>query len=263
MATVKYKDTHIAYTEAGDIGNPTLFFVHGSFMNKEYWSEQVRFFQQKYHVIAIDLPGHGQSPKGSDALTIQNCGDAVVSVIKDLNLKKVILIGHSLGADVILESAVRYPDKIIGFVVIDYYKNVGTPLPQEVVSQVLTGLEKDFQKTMETYVRTGLVTKSTDSEVVDRVTKDYQHMNNHAAIESITDQFKYVSREQALLEQLKFKVHLINVDYMPTNEAPLKASLKNGYELISIHGTSHFPMIEDSDSFNQTLEKVIAGIERK
>lgn len=260
MTTIKYKDTHIAYTEAGSVDNVTLFFVHGSFLNKEYWNDQIKFFEPHYHIIALDLPGHGESPKGSDSLTVQNLGDAVISTIKALMLRKVILIGHSLGADVILEVAVRHPNKIKGFVVIDYFKNVGTPLPADVVNQVLKGLEKDFAKTMEGYVRTGLVTERTDSNIVSRVVNDYQKADRAAAIESITDQFKYTSRELALLEQIKFKIHLINVAYKPTAEEPLKKSIKKGYVLTYLQGTSHFPMIEDPSRFNQTLQGILQEI---
>jgi sigma-B regulation protein RsbQ len=262
MKIVNYKDMQISYTEAGT-GDTTLFFVHGSFLNKEYWDEQIKFFSPTYHIIAIDLPGHGQSTKGSDSLIIQKFGDAVISVIKDLKLEKVILIGHSMGSDVILECAVKYPDPIIGFVVIDYFKNVGTPLPTKIADQVLTGLKKDFSKTMEMYVRTGLVTKNTDSTVVNRVIRDYLNMDQAGAIESVADGFRYAPREKELVERLEFKVYLINVDYMPTNEDLLKASLHERYALTTIHGTSHFPMIEDADGFNQALQKVIKELDQK
>ena len=39
----------------------TLLFIHGSFINKDYWKNQISFFSKKYRVIALDLAGHGNS----------------------------------------------------------------------------------------------------------------------------------------------------------------------------------------------------------
>jgi pimeloyl-ACP methyl ester carboxylesterase len=78
------------------------------------------------------------------------------------------------------------------------------------------------------------------------------------ALESV---FGYAMRERVLLQKLAVKLYLINVDYMPTNEQPLKDYAASGYHLVHMPGTSHYPMIENPQLFNQLLKEVIADIE--
>ena len=83
-------------SEKGDI---TLLFIHGAFINKEYWNEQLTYFSEKYRVIAIDIAGHGNSSHNRNEWTIKNYGKDISEFIKKLLLKNVVLIGHSIGAD--------------------------------------------------------------------------------------------------------------------------------------------------------------------
>jgi PBP1b-binding outer membrane lipoprotein LpoB len=53
--TAKVNNTTIAYNQYGN-GDTTLLFVHGWCINKEYWSEQSKYFSDKYKVVALDLP---------------------------------------------------------------------------------------------------------------------------------------------------------------------------------------------------------------
>lgn len=260
MKTIDYKDSKISYFDSGK-KNITLLFVHGSFSNKEYWTDQVKFFSPDYRVVTLDLPGNGKSPKGNDAMTAKNYGDALTFFIKELNLKNVILIGHSAGADAILEEAIQNPEPVIGFVAVDYFKNVGVPLPQEIIDQTTQGLKKDFPATVEMYVRKGLVSQATDSAITKKIVNAYRNTEPEAGTEAIIDGLTYTDREKDLIGKLGFKIYMINVDYKPTNEDALKGIATKGYELITIQGTSHYPMIENPIAFNHALEKAIAEIE--
>ena len=63
--TILANNIAIDYLKAGD-GDITLLFVHGSFINKDYWREQLEYFKTNYSVIAIDLAGHGKSETNRD-----------------------------------------------------------------------------------------------------------------------------------------------------------------------------------------------------
>lgn len=251
------QNIEIDYVRSGK-GQPTLVFVHGSFTSKDYWKSQLEFFAPTHEVVALDLPGHGSSGKNRDEWTIEDFGKDLASALTVLNLHNVILVGHSMGADVALECAVAQPEVVTGFVAIDYFKTVGQELPQEVQQNVLAGLHKNFADTSEQYARTGLLTKETPASIVIRVLNDFRSANVRMGRSSIASLFGYCERETLLLKQLRVKLHLLNCDYQPTNESALK-SVSAGYDLTSIHATSHFPMIEVPDAFNEAL----AGIVRK
>jgi len=72
--------------------------------------------------------------------------------------------------------------------------------------------------------------------------------------------FNLYQTEAKLLPQLKTKLYLINADYMPTNEAALRQHAKNGYEVLHMKGTSHYPMLENPDVLNKLLLEAIHEI---
>ena len=62
MKIIKRDNVRIDYTTTGE-ADTTLLFVHGAFINKDYWNAQVDFFSPNYKVVTIDLAGHGKSDK--------------------------------------------------------------------------------------------------------------------------------------------------------------------------------------------------------
>jgi len=58
-------------------------------------------------VLAIDLGGHGESGRGRKDGTTASFGEEVVAVVKKLDLKRVVLIGHSMGGDIVAEAIGR------------------------------------------------------------------------------------------------------------------------------------------------------------
>lgn len=263
MTIVDRDGVEIAYDISG-IGDITLLFVHGSFIDKSYWSEQVEYFKQHYHVLTVDLPGHGKSGKNREHWSIQEYGNDLCTLIHTLKLKKVILIGHSMGGDVMLETAVKCTNSVIGIVGIDNFKNAGTAMPAEIqkqADQIIDLLKVDFANTSESFARMALLSADTDHSIADRVVSDFRNMDKTIGVQLISDAFTYYKRERELLSEIKYKLYLINADNIPTNEEPLKQYTSFGYEIVPIKGTCHYPMIENPNEFNQTLHHVIAQIE--
>lgn len=93
-------------------------------MTRKYWNYQLEYFSNKYKTVAIDLAGFGESGTSRTDWTIPAMGQDVVAVIKKLKLNKVILIGHSMGDPVIVETTKSIPDKIVGLVPVDIFQNI-------------------------------------------------------------------------------------------------------------------------------------------
>jgi sigma-B regulation protein RsbQ len=262
MKTIERDNVRIDYTIAGK-GETTLLFIHGAFINKDYWNAQVQYFSHSNQVVTIDLAGHGKSGKNRNDWSIQAFGDDVVKIIRELNLSNIILIGHSLGGDVILEVANKIPNVILGFVGIDNFKNAGAAMPDEIqsqIEQVINLLKYDFSKTVEVFVEQALLTPSTESSIRKRIIKDSREFDQIIGIPLLASSFSYYSHERELLQNLKFKLYLINVDYMPTNEDLLREYAHSGYEISQIQGTCHYPMIEKPMEFNLTLQNILIKI---
>ncbi len=93
----------IAYSVYG-AGSPTLLFVHGWSCDRSYWEQQVAPFSRDFRVVTVDLPGHGESGMGRKEWLMAPFGADVSAVVMGLDLKNVILIGHSMGGAVIFRS---------------------------------------------------------------------------------------------------------------------------------------------------------------
>ncbi|MCW3118731.1 MAG: alpha/beta hydrolase fold protein, partial [Chitinophagaceae bacterium] len=146
---------------------------------------------------------------------------------------------------------------------IDNFKNAGMPMSPERKLQaddLLKRLETDFANSCEAYARMVLLTPQTNALITDKVVAAYRNPDPVMGLLSIKSVLSYYKRERNLLQQLKFKLHLINVDYIATQEEPLKKFAANGYKLIHLQGTCHFPMIENSSAFNEKLEQVLLAV---
>jgi len=103
-------------------GQPVIL-VHGIAASLHDWSDlalELRYAGME--TIVLDLPGHGDSckPEGLDLYHLENVFDTMVEWIRSLELAvPPILIGHSLGGYLILEYALRYPDQILGLILIN------------------------------------------------------------------------------------------------------------------------------------------------
>src|ERR671926_95958 len=104
-------------------GAPALVFVHGFACTHEDWQAQLAHFQRTHEVVACDLRGHGKTPGRPHECSIEHYGGDVAALVNNLDLKGVVLVGHSMGCRVVLEAARLMPDRVAGVVLIDGSRN--------------------------------------------------------------------------------------------------------------------------------------------
>lgn len=97
--------------ETGD-GQPVLL-LHGVGLQAEAWGAQIKALAGAYHVIAPDMPGHGQSRLMEGVETLADYATAIAQVL-DQQPVPALVIGHSMGAMIALELAIRMPQKVSG-----------------------------------------------------------------------------------------------------------------------------------------------------
>jgi pimeloyl-ACP methyl ester carboxylesterase len=109
--TVPTKDHRISLLEAGT-GAPVVA-IHGLGATKASFLATVAALAPRFRVIAIDLPGHGDSSKPVGApYDARWFGDAVVQLLDALELQRAHVVGNSLGGRVALEIGLRAPDRV-------------------------------------------------------------------------------------------------------------------------------------------------------
>lgn len=90
------------YYEVRGTGKPVVF-VHGWDCNHHFFKYQVEDFRNDYQVISYDLRGHGDSDRPEKGLYLERFGQDLKELIDYLGLEKVVLIGWSMGVDVVWE----------------------------------------------------------------------------------------------------------------------------------------------------------------
>src|SRR5882724_8009529 len=118
----------IHYVTAGK-GSHTIVFVHCWAGNNGFWREQVPALADKAGLVLIDLPGHGQSDKPHTQYTMDFFASAVLAVMRDAQVDKATLVGHSMGGPVICRVYKQAPEKVAALVSVEglLRKPAGSP----------------------------------------------------------------------------------------------------------------------------------------
>ena len=98
-------------TESGAAG-PCFVLVHGIGMGHRYWSGLADALARRGRVLALDLPGFGDAPESENALSMPGSGEYLAALLEAEDLHDVVLVGHSMGAQIVAEAAARHPERI-------------------------------------------------------------------------------------------------------------------------------------------------------
>ena len=257
-------NVRIDYTDTGT-GDTTLLFVHGWCINKTYWEKQVAWFGKRFRVVTIDLPGFGKSGRNRKDWSTAAYGEDIKNVIAQLKLKNVILVGHSMAGDIILQGAVDAPENVLALVGVDNFKSVGVASKDSVkdkkeYDQAIGAMHKNFKAVAFDWFNKQLFYKTTPKAIRDRILNDVAHSDSTIAIAALAWDGSFSESNELL--KLKKTLYLINSDYTPTDTSGL-VKKKIPYKLLTVHNTGHFPMIEKPEDFNRQLDNVMADIKHR
>ena len=116
-------DDTIRYTARGwDAGRRTdraIVLVHGWASDRSAWSDQIEPLARHAPVIAIDLPGHGDSDLPESTLTMDLFAEAIAAVLDDAGVATGALVGHSNGTPAIRQFYRAYPERTDALIIVD------------------------------------------------------------------------------------------------------------------------------------------------
>ncbi|HSJ70343.1 MAG TPA: alpha/beta hydrolase [Acidimicrobiia bacterium] len=125
---VSVEGTDIAYLSWGTQGRPGLVFVHGGAAHAHWWSFIAPMFSTQWHAVAIHLSGHGDSGRRV-RYTHELWASEVMAVCDDAGFPgPPVVVGHSLGGMVTIQTAATYGDQLAGAVIVD--ASVRRPSPE-------------------------------------------------------------------------------------------------------------------------------------
>lgn len=100
-------DVYVRVNSVGSSGDRSFILIPGIGVSSTYFERLAPHLNEFGPVHALDLPGFGGVPHPSSTLTIREYADLVGRVIDELDLKDPIIVGHSMGSQVVSDPVSR------------------------------------------------------------------------------------------------------------------------------------------------------------
>lgn len=127
MTSVQINSVSLAYRDTGS-GLPILF-IHGHPFNQSMWDPQVAALSTAHRVITFDLRGYGASevPANDAITTLETMADDIAALLDHLKIAKAVIAGLSMGGQVAMAFAEKYPQRLAGLVLAATFSQADTP----------------------------------------------------------------------------------------------------------------------------------------
>jgi pimeloyl-ACP methyl ester carboxylesterase len=137
-----YKNTAVTYADNGK--GAAVVLLHGFLENQSMWNDFIPELSKKNRVITIDLLGHGATECLGYVHSMEDQADMVHHVLMGLNIRKAILIGHSMGGYVALAFAELFPEYMKGLVLMNSTARADSAERKANRDRAIKAVKKDY-----------------------------------------------------------------------------------------------------------------------
>ena len=167
MATIQTSLGTVSYTDVGS--GPPVVLLHAALHDRTDFAPVTEALAKGRRVLAVDWPGHGESPLPATPLRAVEFGDLLVEFSDRVDLSNAVIVGNSVGGYAACRLALERPERVAGVVLV----NTGGFTPHSVFTRFFCGLmgkpavvKAVFPAFVPAYMR---AKNPTDEAVVDRV----------------------------------------------------------------------------------------------
>ena len=118
----------MAYRECGDPALPELVLLHGNQSSGAFFEETMNALEDRYHILAPDLIGFGDSSYNRQLDTLQDFSEDLALLLEAKNIQNAVVLGWSTGGGIVMELAVDHPELCGRLVLLDSVGSQGYPL---------------------------------------------------------------------------------------------------------------------------------------
>lgn len=235
----------VNFEETGDSAKKTIIFVHGAGGSAATWFMQLKGLSTDFHVIAIELNGHGKSPDRAEEDRLHSYLHDIHEVVTKFD--KPILAGHSMGGALTQVYALNHPENLSGIIL------VGTGAKLRVTPIVFNLLENDFDGYVEA-VGNFMFHEDTSEEMIEAS----KHEVRKCPPQIIHRDFELCDKFDIMDKVAKIKSPTLILVGDADMMTPVKFStyLKDKIEGSAMHvieGAGHSVMLEKFGVFNELI----------
>ena len=266
---IDIEDNEIILYESDGEGQDTLL-IHGNSLSSRSFIRQLEgSIGKEYHIIAIDLPGHGESLPATNpekTYTLPGYAQIITSIISHLNILELVIVGHSLGGHIALETS-ELSSKIKGILIFGT-PPIGKPplFNQAFLPNPAAGFA--FKKRIKEHgiKQYASVTIKEGSDIPQFYLDDIRKTDPNAryylgrsmASNGFTNEIEIVSKLNIPLAVIHgANDQVINLNYIKKIQMP--SLWKDNVQIIENAG--HSPQWETQNEFNSILEEFIKEFE--
>ena len=267
---IKVNDYDIAYIDEGEADN-VLLFIHGLGSYLKAWDRNIPELKNHLRCIALDLPGYGKSGKQIHSGEVSFYVEILNEFIKKLKLKNVSLVGHSMGGQIALAYAIKYPNQIVKLILaapagFETFNQDEIELIKKIISPEILFKTSDHQIRLNYQFNFFKMPAETEEMIADRIAiKTDEDFFNHCTIVSnslfgllnapVFDQLKQINIPTLIFfgkEDLLIPNKTIH--QTTTEEIASRGSLQIiNSKMILLDECGHFLQYEKPDEFNTQL----------
>jgi pimeloyl-ACP methyl ester carboxylesterase len=234
-------------------GRKTLVFIHGSGGSHSDWILQYTPLKNAFNIVAIDLPGHGESGEPGEQ-DVPAYVAWVRKLLKGLGIARPVLIGHSLGAAICLTFAILHGDEAAAVV------PVGGGVRMPVNPIILEGLKQDPAAIIGLAAKFS-VAKGNRERLSGLITANFSRVNpgiihgDFTACDKldITEAIAGIGIPALVVCGAEDKLTPPTLSEYLGNHIP-------GAKLALIPGAGHFVMLENPEAFNTALTDFVNAL---
>jgi len=227
----------------------TLIFLPGSGCSSIVWDQQQSFFD---NCLALNLPGH---PEGNVLNKVSDIAQWLVSYIEERNLSEIVLVGHSLGSAVAMQTA------LLGKIDIKALVLIGAGARLKVIPQLLTSLTELVENNGEIPDFLLSANQKIAEPLRSKINSSIKENGASVMLNDFTACDKFDVMEH--LVDIKIPVQIIAGD--KDHMTPLKYAsfLQNNLpqaQLVVVEGGTHMAFAEQADFVNKKIKGFLASI---
>ncbi len=113
ISQINLSKKSIQYSDQGK--GPVVVLLHGYLESLEIWDEFKQGLAKNFRVIAVDIPGHGESDVLEEKHSMLLLATTIQSFLKEIKVSQCFMIGHSMGGYITLMFHQIYPEMLTGF----------------------------------------------------------------------------------------------------------------------------------------------------
>ena len=237
----------------GSSGSPMLF-IHGWGMHGGMWGDVLEILGRQFRVFAVDLPGHGYG-RGTGTETIDSIADELADQFRD----ELTVCGWSLGGQIALRLAMRFPDRVARLVLISstpcFVQKEGwsCAMSEKTLADFSDALQQDYVATLRRFLSLQLRGSENEREHLSLLRKSLMSRGepNLAALQSGLRMLRDVDLRDALsdINQPALVISGDRDTLTPLAASRYMAERMPNARLATIAGAAHAPFLSHTEEF--------------